>query len=385
MRPPLPRRDDTAPRRLLIRGVNWLGDAIMTTPAMMRLRQAFPRWHIALLTPAKLAGLWIDHPALDQMISFDPSESCWQIGRRLRSGGFELGLIFPNSARSALELWLARIPFRAGLAGRWRAGFLTHPIEPRPGIPRMKKRSAAAIRRALLHPPTSPAPPAAAHHVFHYLHLAASIGADPSPMPPCLRVSSRETAAVLGRLGLALEPSSGARYVGLNPGAEYGPAKRWPVDRFVDTVRRVSARARVHWLLFGGGSDRAACEEIAGAVEASDAGGSSPAIANLAGRTSLRDLCVLLGACRALLTNDTGPMHVAAAVGTPVVVPFGSTSPAFTGPGLPGDPRHRLLRSAAPCAPCFRPTCPIDSRCLREIAAESAAAALLDLLGELSR
>lgn len=383
MRPPLPPRDDPAPRRLLIRGVNWLGDAVMATPAMMRLREGFPHWHIALLTPAKLADLWIDHPALDRTISFDPSESCWRIGRRLRAGGFDLGLIFPNSIRSALELWLAGIPCRAGLAGRWRTGFLTHPIQPRPGIPCMKKRSVAAIRRALVNPPTSAPPPGAAHHIFHYLHLAASIGADPSPSPPSLRISSGETAAVLGRFGLSLEPSSGACYVGLNPGAEYGPAKRWPAGRFADTVRQVSARARVHWLLFGGGSDRAACEEIACAIEALKPGGA--AMANLAGRTSLRELCVLLGACRALLTNDTGPMHVAAAVGTPVIVPFGSTSPAFTGPGLPDDPRHRLLRSAAPCAPCFRRTCPIDTRCLREITAESAGAALLDLLGELSR
>ena len=113
------------------------------------------------------------------------------------------------------------------------------------------------------------------------------------------------------------------------------------------------------WLVFGGAGDWQLCNDIARL-----AGGG---VLNLAGKTSLRELMALLKLCRVLLTNDTGPMHVAAALGTPVVVPFGSTSPELTGPGLPGDPRHQLLKSAAPCSPCFRRVCPIDFRCMTGI------------------
>jgi heptosyltransferase-2 len=105
-------------------------------------------------------------------------------------------------------------------------------------------------------------------------------------------------------------------------------------------------------------------------------------VANLAGKTSLRELMALLKLCRVLLTNDTGPMHVAAALGTPVVVPFGSTAPELTGPGLPGDPRHRLLKSAAPCSPCFRRTCPIDLRCLTGIAPDRVIEAVFQVLSQ---
>ncbi len=154
--------------------------------------------------------------------------------------------------------------------------------------------------------------------------------------------------------------------LGLSPGAEFGPAKRWPAERFAAVAREVSRRfASCVWLVFGGTKDRELCEEIARAAGAK--------ALNLAGRTSLRQLMALLKLCRVLLTNDSGPMHLAAALGTPVVVPFGSTSPELTGPGLPGDERqrHRLLSSRAGCAPCFRRACPIDFRCMTGLSVEA--------------
>jgi heptosyltransferase-2 len=148
--------------------------------------------------------------------------------------------------------------------------------------------------------------------------------------------------------------------LGLNPGAEYGPAKRWPAENFAVVAREVSRKlGNCVWLAFGSLGDEQVCSRIARVA------GSS--VLNLAGKTSLRQLMALLKLCRVVLTNDTGPMHVAAAVGTTVVVPFGSTSPELTGPGLPGDTRHRLLQSAAPCSPCFRRVCPIDFRCMTGI------------------
>src|SRR4051812_46180028 len=114
-----------AREKILIRGVNWLGDAVMSTPALMQLRKAKPDAHITLLTHEKLADLFRDHPALDAVITFANEESAWNIGRKLRGENFDLGLALPNSHRSAIELWLARIPQRVGYSGPWRNLFLT--------------------------------------------------------------------------------------------------------------------------------------------------------------------------------------------------------------------------------------------------------------------
>jgi heptosyltransferase-2 len=161
--------------------------------------------------------------------------------------------------------------------------------------------------------------------------------------------------------------------LGLNPGAEYGPAKRWPAERFAAVARAVSRKhGNCAWLAFGGAGDWQLCGDIARLA--------GEGVMNLAGKTSLRQLMALLKLCRVVLTNDSGPMHVAAALGTPVVVPFGSTSPELTGPGLPGDPRHRLLKSTAPCSPCFRRLCPIDFRCMTGITPDHVTASLLQLL-----
>jgi heptosyltransferase-2 len=126
------------------------------------------------------------------------------------------------------------------------------------------------------------------------------------------------------------------------------------------------------WLLFGGANDAEVCDEISGQTQ-------EALTLNLAGKTSLRELMALLKHCRVVLTNDSGPMHVAAAFRTPVVVPFGSTSPELTGPGLPGDPRHALLIAGAPCSPCFRRTCPIDFRCMTGITVGQVVEAVLKI------
>jgi heptosyltransferase-2 len=143
------------------------------------------------------------------------------------------------------------------------------------------------------------------------------------------------------------------------------------VQNFAAVAREVSRRAgAVIWLASGGAGEAGLCAELA------QRGGGR--VVNLAGKTSLRQMMALLKLCRVLLTNDSGPMHVAAALDTPVVVPFGSTSPALTAPGLTGDPRHRLLEAGAACAPCFRRTCPIDFRCMTGITVDEVVAAVIE-------
>jgi len=385
-----------SPCRILVRGTNWLGDAVMTTPALLRLREKFPDVHISLLTPEKLGDLWLHHPAVNGTISFAREESIFTIAKKLRRQceapdepargdarptRFDFALVLPNSPRSALEPWLAGIPCRIGYARPWRNWFLTQAVIPRTNAVKMRKRSTAEIQKLVAanvsrrqtsdgHGLTNIA--TTGHQIYEYLHLAAALGANPEPLAPQLFVAPDEIEAVKVKFGME---KIIAPILGLNPGAEYGPAKRWPVEKFITAAKEIQQRTHCAWLIFGGKSDASTANQIESAIR-----NPQSAIINLAGKTSLRELMTLLKLCRVLLTNDTGPMHVAAALGTPVVAPFGSTSPELTGPGLPGDPRHHLLKSDAPCSPCFLRECPIDFRCLNGISAERVVEAVLEAL-----
>ena len=364
------------PRRILVRGVNWLGDAVMTTPALLRLREKFPGAHIALLAPEKLRELWLHHPAVDEIISFAADETVLAVAKKLRAGNFDLALVLPNSPRSAIEALLAGIPQRVGYGRPWRNFFLTQAIAPRAGAVKMRKRTAAEIRQLVAtdmnrrnddHAFTSAA--TASHQIHEYLHLVAALGANAEPHAPQLAVTPEEIDAARNKFGLN---KIAAPIFGLNPGAEYGPAKRWPVEKFIAAAKEIQQRTNCVWILFGGKSDAVITRQIESAI-----GNPPAAVFNLAGKTSLSELMALLKLCRVILTNDTGPMHVAAALGTPVVVPFGSTSPELTGPGLPGDPRNHLIKLDAPCAPCFLRECPIDFRCMNGISVDSVVKAVL--------
>ena len=351
----------------------------MTTPALLRLREKFPDAHIALLCPEKLRDLWLNHPAVNETISFAAGESVFAVAKRLRQAGssrcddqtaqravpttkFDAALVLPNSPRSAIETWLAGISQRIGCNRPWRNFFLTQTVPPRAGSVKMRKRSVMEIRNLISQTPDARRQiPVSSHQIHEYLHLAAALGANPEPVAPQLTVTPEEIAATKKKFGLSefTQP-----ILGLNPGAEYGPAKRWPPEKFIAAAKEIQRRTNCVWLIFGGKADVLPANQIETAIRHS-----SFVIRNLCGQTSLRELMALLKLCRVLLTNDSGPMHVAAALGTPVVVPFGSTSPELTGPGLPGDPRHRLIKSDAPCSPCFLRECPIDFRCMNGISA----------------
>jgi heptosyltransferase-2 len=371
-----------AHERILVRGVNWLGDAVMTTPALFRLREAKPEAFIALLTPARFAELWMHHPAISSILPFAATETVFQVARRLRPGRFDTALILPNSPRSALEPFLARIPHRVGYPRPWRNLLLTDRVQPRAGVIRMRKRSVEEIKSLIagsVAPPKQAIPPSA-HQSFEYLHLVAHLGARPEPMAPRVFVNTQEEEAVRQRFGFPLNRPGQPLLLGLSPGAEYGPAKRWPRERFVAAAIELQRRTRCHCWIFGGPADRELAGSICDEIERAQARPSG-SVRCLAGETSLRELCAGLKACDVLLTNDTGPMHVAAAVGTPVIVPFGSTSLELTAPGLPGDPRHALLKTDAPCSPCFLRKCPIDFRCMTGLSVEAVVRETLRVLG----
>ena len=358
-------------RRILVRGVNWLGDAVMTMPALCRLREAHPVAHITLLTPTKLADLWREHPALDAVLTVAPGDARWEVARRVREGRFDTGLLFPTSLRSALELWMAGVPERIGYGGQGRSPLLTRALPLPSGILRTHKASAVQVRLALRASRPSPLgnTDAPRHQIHRYLALAATLGASSQPLAPRIDVAAAAVEALAARFGLG-EPDG--PLFGLNPGAGHGPAKCWPPENFIAAALEIRRRTGCRWVILGGPGDVDRAGRIATAIqENADHTGPTrrgqPVVWNLAGATHIPDLCATLKLCRLLLTNDTGPMHVAAAVGTPVVAIFGSTSPTLTGPGLPGDPRHILLSTPSACAPCFRRECPIDFRCMTAV------------------
>ncbi len=369
----------SAREKILVRGVNWLGDAVMSTPALMRLREAKPEAQITLLTHEKLADLWRKHPALDSVVTFSNGDRAWRTGQKLRDHKFTLGLALPNSHRSAVELWLARIPQRIGYARPWRNLFLTRAVRQREGAVEMRKRSLGEINRlnANGNLDAQKKLPATAHHIFQYLHLVAALGAKAEPLAPRLVVSENEISAFRGRL-VEISGLNNSLWFGLNPGAEYGPAKRWPAERFVSAAIEVNRQTGCGWIVFG--ANDPATREVAEQLEAK-LGRSQ--VVNFAGKTSLRELCAGLKLCKLVLTNDTGPMHVAAALGTPVIVPFGSTSVELTGPGLPGNNGDGIVKSTAACAPCFLRECPIDFRCMKSIEVDQVVAACLRLARKL--
>jgi heptosyltransferase-2 len=366
-----------ATESILVRSLNWLGDAVMSTSALIRLRQGRPGARITLLAPEKLAGLWQRQPCVDELLTFSAGESVWQVSRRLRERKFTSGLILPHSIRSALELWLAGIPNRIGVARAGRSLFLTQAVPTLPDALEMRKRPVRDIKRRiqkwdggmLYYPPN-------AHHVHRYLRLAAALGASPEPMAPRIEVSEEEMEQVRAKFGLARV--EGRPWFGLCPGAEYGPAKRWPAERFVAAARILREKIQCRWVVFGGAGDRALAETMASDI----AHATGEPTLNLAGQTSLRELAAALKVCDLVVTNDTGPMHLAAAVGAPVTAIFGSTSPELTGPIF--SSRAQVVRGHAPCAPCFRRECPIDLRCLRGIETEQVVAAALQCVGDVS-
>ena len=325
--------------RIVIRSSNWLGDAVMTVPAVRALKRANPAAHITVLTPEKIAEVWRLVAEVDEVIAF-PKAKIFGVAKLIRRGKFDTGVIFPNSLRTGLEMWLARVPRRVGYAGHSRRWLLTE-------ICGVEK--------------SEPAIGPGQHQVHHYLRLAEFLGA------------SAEADVNFGFPNAALkkrEPGKPAR-IAICAGAEYGPAKRWLPERFAEVVQTLDDPAGSRWQLVGTAKDRAVAEQITALCPA-------PAeIENLCGKTTLAELIAILRASDALLTNDTGTMHLAALLGVPVVAIFGSTEPALTGPLGTG---HTVVRKRAECSPCFLRECPIDFRCMKEVESATVAEVLRSVI-----
>jgi heptosyltransferase-2 len=316
----------------VVRSPNWLGDAVMALPAVRNLKSMLPDEMLAVAAPEKLVALWQKCPFVDQVVALDKPRNLQATAKQLRAGKFSSAVLLPNSLRAAAEAWHARIPQRFGYALSGRALLLTHAI-PAPG------RN-----------------PARLHQRFYYLDLVTALGGPSDASLPKLR---KDPTTVTGQRGLVMA---------ICPGAEYGPAKRWPVENFVAVARHFIATRKAKIVVLGAPGDVPFAEELERQL---------PEVENRAGKTSLAEFMAALVSARLVLCNDSGAMHVASALGVPTLAIFGSTEPLLTGPM---GARSRVLRHHVPCSPCFLRECPIDFACMKAITPEMAIAEAETLL-----
>ena len=337
-------------RRILVVGPSWIGDTVLAQPllrllherhAPMALDVLAPPWTLPLLERMPEVRRAIENPVGHGELK---PASQWRVARALEREGYEQAFVLPNSFKSALVPWLARIPRRTGYVGELRWLLLTDARRVDAGRhPQLAQRYAA---------------------------LALEPGeALPETLPAVqLQRRAAERSATLARLGLSLA----APAVALCPGAEYGPAKRWPPRHFATLAVELAAQGMTAWLV-GSAGDAATSAEITRL-----AGG---AARNLCGRTSLGEAIDVLDAASLVVSNDSGLMHVAAALGKTLIALYGSSSPTYTPPATPDA---SLLRLEMPCSPCFERVCPLGHfRCMNDLDPERVVAAIRARIGGL--
>ena len=333
--------------RILVRATNWVGDAVMSLPALRALRERFPTARITLLARPWVADLYRRETWCDDLIPYSPRTLAekFAVGRGLAAQRFDSAILLQNAFEAAAIAVLARIPERIGYARDGRGLLLT---------------------KAVRTPKAGEIPP---HERFYYLELLKRAGII-EKIPECDRIrlegADQAKAAGLERfraLGL------GETVIGVSPGAAYGTAKRWLPERFAEAANRVAAELGASAAVFGSASERALCESVASAIKVP--------VKNLAGETGLGEYIELAAACRVYLTNDSGAMHIASALGLPTVAIFGATNHVTTGPT---GPLARVVREPVECSPCLKRECPIDHRCMTRVDAPRVANAALELL-----
>ena len=335
------------PARILVRLPNWVGDVVMATPALAALRAAHPGAEIVAEGRPYLAGLVRGLASVNRFLP-EVRATSGRV-RALRGERFDWAVLLPDSVRSALAPFLARVPVRAGYArDPLRRALLTRALAP----------PHAAGRRV----PIS--------MVERYLRITRALGcADPAERRTALAVDAAAASAVAKRLdeaGLA----AGARALVLTPGASFGSSKLWPPAHFAAAADAIARRHGLAVVLAPGPGEEALAREIAGSMQERASVLADPP-------TSLAELVALIGSAALHLGNDTGPRHIAVALGTPTIVLIGPTDPRHTAHQLE---RQRVLREDVACSPCGLKACPIDRRCMTRIGPDRVVAAAAELL-----
>lgn len=323
--------------RILVRATNWIGDAVMSVPALQHLRKRYPEAYIAILARPWVADLYARESFADEVIPYAPGKGWrslrgkWQVASALQARRFDIAILLQNAFEAAALVRIARIPERIGY-NRDGRGFL--------------------LTQAVPAPKPEEIPP---HQRFYYLELLRRAGIfDHLPDSPAIRLGGALEAAVAGRIVFA-QQQGWSRVTGVSPGAAYGTAKRWLPERFADTAVVLGNPVA----LFGSSGERPLCESIAASIRRAGL-----PVHNYAGETSLREFIDLAAACEIYLTNDSGGMHIASALGVPTVAIFGATDDAATGPT---GPLSSIVRHPVECSPCLLRECPIDHRCMTRV------------------
>jgi heptosyltransferase-2 len=331
-----------APRRLVILAPNWLGDAVMALPLIADIRRAWPTTHLTVAGRGSVAALF---GMSDHVTAIEVLEGAGGLGaiaaasknaRALARGAFDAALLLPNSFLSAWVAARAGIDERWGFRADWRGRLLTRSAER---------------------------PPKDVHQAEYYQALGSALGVATGPPYAHLAVddASRESArALLANAGV----TDGMPFVVLAPGAAYGRAKQWLPERFAELARLIADNRGFPSVLVGARADQSTCREIAAAA---------PRAIDLSGRTTLATLAGVLSLSQAVVSNDSGAMHLAASVGARVVALFGATNEKKTAPLRAGEdaPTPVVVSTNVWCRPCMLRECPIDHRCMSEISAHA--------------
>ena len=337
-------------RSILVYAPSWIGDAVMSLGALRSLRRAYPDSRLAVLAKPWVKELYACCEAVDETLQYDPGKSrgvrgLLRTAGMLREAKFDLAVLFLNAFRAAAIVWAARIPERWGYAHDGRGLLLTKPVPP-------------------------PARPFGRHQAYYYLDLLRHLGVETGQPDTHLNLTEPMRAKALELLGNSNgHDDDGRALVGIHPGATNSRAKRWMPERYAEVGDRLAASHNARIVLLGGPSEQGIAEEIRSHLK-------TPSV-NLAGKTSLGELMGLVGSLSILLSNDSGPMHVASALGVPTIAVFGPTDERETGPL---SPKARVVRHHVECSPCLLKECPIDHRCMDRVTVEDVYGASVELL-----
>lgn len=316
---------DKTCKNLLVRGVNWIGDAVMTMPALKALRKELPDTKISLLVKPWVAPLFENNPFIDDIILYEDKyysiSGKFRLSSVLRTKSFCSSILFQNAFDAALIAFLSGIPQRIGYNRDLRGFLLTDSIPFNNDDRKI-------------------------HHIEYYLNILRQAGINAEFSLPYIYLSLNERLRARDALMGLKRP-----VVGVNPGASYGSTKRWQPEKFAEVTRRIISELGGSVVIFGGQSETGIAEEIASKSQITNV---KSQILTMTGKTDLRELSALISECDTLLTNDSGPMHIGYAVRTPLVAIFGSTDPELTGPVGIGN---TVIRKNTDCSPCFERTC----------------------------
>jgi heptosyltransferase-2 len=329
--------DKTKIRRILIRPSNWVGDVVMNIPTIEAVRENFPGSTISVVARPWVSPLLENHPAVDQVLPIRKGShhlsrvsEIIRVAGQIRRKEFDLAILLQNAFEAALLIYLAGINFRVGYNTDWRGFLLSHAV--------IRDHEVLGL-----------------HQVEYYLYILRAMGWDAKSTDPRVFVADSDKKAIQSVLAAAgVGPDR--ILIGLSPGAVFGPAKQWPAERFAAIGDWAAQRWGAKAVVMGSKGDQDICTEVNSLMKHGSL--------NLCARTTLGEVMALIERCQYFVTNDSGLMHIGAALHVPMVAVFGSTDPVATGPR---SRNARIVRHSVDCGPCLKPECPSDHRCMLSI------------------